>query len=305
MLILRRIFQDLGPLFSVIIVSLVGVFFYSLVLLPESVSVESYAAAVILLHFNRTDRMFLRTVFDRREKQLFLLDYAMLSLPFLVLLLCRGSWLGIFCCLLLCVCVPLIPPIKLNLDENLRSLFARGSYGFERGFRFYGILYVAAWILTIIGIVVGNFRISLFAVVFFFFLIVPGFYAIPVRRVYMMNYRSISYLLTLTAKMIVRNVSVLLIPLLIVCLLARPNLEMAFVCTRIYLSALLLVYQASLVRYCLHGDLLLMSFSVLCLSVLAVISVMIPFVLLADTALTGILIIVAYYPLKQLINGSN
>ncbi|MBL4708013.1 MAG: hypothetical protein JKY48_06185 [Flavobacteriales bacterium] len=167
---LIRHIQDFGvhPIFGLIVI---GLLFLGLSLILFDF-LPDYAAYIIVflavnIFFtlsNIKNKEFLKLSFTKKEfKQLRLLENSLASIPFLFVFLIQFE-------LLFAGALILIALFTANMEFSKRfnysfpTPFSKHPFEFSRGFRKSILIYPLAYILTIIGVSVGNMNLGIFAI---------------------------------------------------------------------------------------------------------------------------------------------
>lgn len=163
---LYRLLSDIGLFRTIILVIFLGAPFIYVLYVRAAVTPFSvtgvYFAIVVLIHINRSDKLFLKIHFDN-YKLIYGVEYLLLSLPLLICLIFYHQWLAIFASLILLVLITNleISRKRQNLSSNpviiscksrnsiakLQQWIPDDSFEWKAGIRKIFFLVIIVWIL--------------------------------------------------------------------------------------------------------------------------------------------------------------
>jgi len=216
-------FNDIHPLIGIPLTALAfGIFSY--VLSTHTVYAGWVLAGLGLLSLSQLQssgaNAFLREKTGKAFVQLKLAENYLISVPFLISLLCLKAWLP---ALALCLLVAPYSLVNVRISRPqvaLRSPYLRHAFEFNYGFRVFSGFYILYLLLLVVGVISGNYYVLLlpfFALLFF----TCSFFGYVEDPFYIWLYRMspIQFLLS-KAKTISVNYIITFIPFLVTGLVA-------------------------------------------------------------------------------------
>ena len=272
-----------------------------LVSVPIYYSVLLYVFLLLARHFMRGDSAFLYSIFGvKHTRILFLVEYMLLSIPFLCFFLQRDELWAVAIVPLSLVLVCLVPCGGLSLRLPTFLCLASGSYEYHRAGRLAMLLYLPLMAGGTIGAYIGNRNlvagVSMIAASVLSLLLMREWHV-----EYLFNYKSALRFLKLKLLFALKNACVIFLPF-ILCLifvdLNSPQLFLAY-----YLSASLLLFQVEML--CLvsggtnGGNGIITSFVYLFLNVIFYVTFIVPQAMLLSVIVSGVLAYYAYSVIKK------
>ena len=217
-----------------------------LFLLMGILTVTGLVSAPIYYSFTRGDSAFLFSVFGKRyTKMLFVVEYMLLSIPFLCIFLYRGELCGVVLVPLSSVLVSIIPCGGYSLRLPTFPFLASGSYEYHRAGRLTMLLLLPLMAGGAIGVYVGNRNLVVVACM----IAVSVFSMLLMREwhvEYLFNYRSAARFLKLKLLYALRNVCVIFLPFIVCLIIVDSCLPQLLLAASYYLCASLLLFQVEM-----------------------------------------------------------
>ena len=298
---LWRMLKDLGvmaapALFLFLLMGILTV--TGLVSAPIYYSVSLYVFLLPAYHFTRGDSAFLFSVFGKRyTKMLFVVEYMLLSIPFLCIFLYRGELCGVVLVPLSSVLVSIIPCGGYSLRLPTFPFLASGSYEYHRAGRLTMLLLLPLMAGGAIGVYVGNRNL----VVVVCMITVSVFSMLLMREwhvEYLFNYRSAARFLKLKLLYALRNVCVIFLPFIVCLIIVDSCLPQLLLAASYYLCASLLLFQVEML--CVvsggtnSGDDILQVIAFMVLNAIFFVSLIVPQAMPFSIIASGVLAFQAY-----------
>lgn len=246
---LWRMLRDLGvmaapALFLFLLMGILTV--TGLVSAPIYYSVSLYVFLLLAYHFTRGDSAFLFSVFGKRyTKMLFVVEYMLLSIPFICFFLYRGEHWAAGLALFSPVFVSVIPCGGFSLRLPTFPCLTSGSCEYHRGARLALPLFLPLMAGGAIGAYIGN-RNLVIAVC----MIAASVFSMMLMREYhveyLFNYKSALRFLKLKFLFALRNACIIFLPFILCLILVDFSLPQLFRGATYYLCASLLLFQVEM-----------------------------------------------------------
>ena len=276
---LWRMLKDLGvmaapALFLFLLMGILTV--TGLVSAPIYYSVSLYVFLLLAYHFTRGDSAFLFSVFGKRyTKMLFVVEYMLLSIPFLVSIIPCGGY---------------------SLRLPTFPFLASGSYEYHRAGRLTMLLLLPLMAGGAIGVYVGNRNLVVVACM----IAVSVFSMLLMREwhvEYLFNYRSAARFLKLKLLYALRNVCVIFLPFIVCLIIVDSCLPQLLLAASYYLCASLLLFQVEML--CVSGgtnsgDDILQVIAFMVLNAIFFVSLIVPQAMPFSIIASGVLAFQAY-----------
>lgn len=254
--ILRNLLRALGPLISLLLLGLTVLALYAIGHLPPPETVGICVAMMVGIHLNRGDKPLLHLLYHGRQRRLLMTEYAVLSLPFVLVCLLNGHPLGAAACLGLSAIVPFMPRLTIALHPFTHPLLPRGAYQYRNTMRILLVPYLAGVALSVVGLVYDNPRI-LQVCFLLTVLLVGSLVCQPLHRQYLLPYAMPLRIVTLQLRYAAASAAVLLLPLTILHMAYAPTAATLIGSIKAIALAALFFYLCECVRYLrLSNDLL-------------------------------------------------
>ncbi|MCR4765105.1 MAG: hypothetical protein K5856_02890 [Bacteroidaceae bacterium] len=220
-----------------------------LVAAPVYFSVLLYVFLLLAYHFNRGDSTFLYSIFGvRHTKMLFLVEYALLSIPFLCLFFYRYEFWAVAIVLLSLVSICFVPHGGLSLRLPTFPFLASGSYEYHRDGRLAIPLFIPLMVAAAMGAYIGNrnlvVTVSMIAASLFSLLLMREWHV-----EYLFNYKSAARVLQLKLLFALRNVCVVFLPFILCIILVDGSLHQLFMGASYYVGVSLLLFQVEMLFF--------------------------------------------------------
>ena len=232
---------------ALLIFSFLGMLtFIGLVSAPIYYSVLIYVFLLLACHFMRGDSTFLYSIFRKeRTKILYLVEYILLSIPFICFFLYRGEHWAAGLALFSPVFVSVIPCGGFSLRLPTFPCLTSGSCEYHRGGRLALPLFLPLMAGGAIGSYIGN-RNLVIAVC----MIAASVFSMMLMREYhveyLFNYKSALRFLKLKFLFALRNACIIFLPFILCLILVDFSLPQLFSGATYYLCASLLLFQVEM-----------------------------------------------------------
>ena len=268
---------------------------------PIYFSILLYVSLLLACHSMRGDSAFLYSIFGvGHTKMLFLVEYMLLSIPFICFFLQRDELWAVAIVPVTLVLVCLVPCDGLSFRLPTFPCLASGSYEYHRGGRLAMPLFLPLIAGAAIGAYIGN-RNLVVGVSMIAASVISMFLMREWHVEYLFNYKSAWRFLKLKLLFALRNTCVIFLPF-ILCLIYvdfnSPQLFLAY-----YLSASLLLFQVEMLCFVNGGtnggNGIISLFVYLFLNAMFYVSLIVPQVLLFSMIVSGGLAYYAYSVMKK------
>ena len=222
----------------------------------------------------RGDRMFLEGQFGKRYKWLLVSDTLIVALPFVVLAIINSDWLFLPGIIGSAFALPFLPRYNSGLTIPSFPLFLKGSYEFQMFFRLAVIPWIVWLVVSVIGLIYDNIRITEVATGLICLGLMSAFFTTPDKN-WMLNYRSALHFLKMKTEQIALASGVLLLPFLVLLLVGGVS-WVSVVC--VYFAETILLIETEMLRFTMANNLLMMFLVLLLLVFVAYLSIGIPYV---------------------------
>ena len=251
--------KQLGYITSSLLFLFIVCFLYILFKLPELYIASIYFCIVISLHTKRGDRTLLKSLVGEKYKNLFILEYLILTIPFILISIFNGYYYDISLCILIASILPLIPRIRINFQMHTNPFLIKGSYHYQSSFRILFIFYLLLFFASIMGIVYGNIRILQVSMLIIVYMI-ANLICQPIKQYYLYNYCSLKHFMLMNIKIALCNAAVILFPFLILYSVNNINTTDFLWCVKVYFITVLFFIQTECLRYVFSKNQLLQFF---------------------------------------------
>jgi hypothetical protein len=270
---------------------------------PIYYSVLLYVFLLLARHFMRGDSAFLYSIFGvKHTRILFLIEYMLLSIPFLCFFLQRDELWAVAIVPLSLVLVCLVPCGGLSLCLPTFLCLASGSYEYHRAGRLTMFLLLPLLAGGVIGAYIGNRNLVVGVC-----MIAASVISMSLMREwhveYLFNYKSASRFLKLKLLFALRNTCVIFLPFIVCLIHVDFNLPQLFLAASYYLSASLLLFQVEMLCFLSGGtnsgnDIISM-LAYMVLNAVFYLSLMIPPAMSVSMIISGVLAYYAYSEIKK------
>ena len=224
-----------------------------LVAAPVYYCVLLYVFLLLVCHFMRSDSAFLYSIFGvRRTKMLFLVEYMLLSIPFLCFFLQRDKPWAVAIVFFPLVLVCFVPCGGFSLRLPAFPCLASGSYEYHRGWRLAMLLYLPLMAGGAIGAYIGN-RNLVVAVCMIAASVISLLLMREWHVEYLFNYKSALRFLGLKLLFALKNAFVIFLPFILCLILVDVNLHQLLLGVSYYLGASLLLFQVEMLCFVSGG----------------------------------------------------
>ncbi len=248
---------------------------------PKYYITAIYGISILSWHLSRKDRTFLQTCFQRKYVGIYLLDYALRSIPFITFFLIEKAIKETVILLLLSILIAFVPKRSLPILLPAFPFLQKGSYIYQRMGRIILPFYILILVASIIGTYIHNENLVLVTN----FIIISGigmFLYQPIHTPYVFNYISAGHLLKMKCKQAFWNAGIILAPLILCLLLVNLSWSRLETCAACYINGALFFLQTDLLRFICKNDQIVFTMAYIVLSVIAVLSIIIlPFTFLS------------------------
>lgn len=298
---LYRLIRQLGPFVTVLILYLLFMLLVGVYNSPKYYSCGIYLLVIIIIQLLRKDVYFLKSVFGKRYRYIFLLENSMIAVPFEVLCVIRNfidEFLLIFICAYV---ITLIPQKKINVHLPSHPLLPMYGYEFRRAFRISIIEYLLLFVIAVIGFVYNNIKISYVALEIYIYLY-TSFLLIPYVEDYIYNYKSISAIVNQKCKVSLISSFLFSTPFVILILMDNFDISTILNCCSIYLSIFLLFTQVEVLRLGVKNNELIFSIFLLSFFSLSAVSIFYKYFIVVSFVLSIMCFMYLFNKIKNQIN---
>lgn len=268
---------------------------------PTYYNVLLYVFLLLALHFNRGDSAFLYSVFGiKYTRMLFLVEYTVLSIPFLCFFLYRCDLWATAVVLFPILLARFVPSGGFFLRLPTFPWLASGSYEYHRGGRLAMLIFLPLIAGGAIGAYIGN--RNLVVVVCMIAASVISMLLMREKYVeYLFHYKSVLRFLILKLLFALRNACVIFLPFILCSILVDCSLRQLFLTASYYLSASLLLFQVEMLCFVSGGtnggNDLIMVLVLMVLNVIFCVSLIVPQTIALSMMVSGAL---AYYGYSEI-----
>ena len=185
-------------------------------LIPNYFSSVLIGSMVYMLHTNRKDKKFVKSIFRNKSTIIYWAEYLLLSSFFFVVMIYKGFYNEIPIALILIICSPFAFVFKIKWKGINNPLFLKGGYEYILGFRTYFVLLLVCYSLCLIGLLKDNLNIT-FVFYMAIGILLSTFFTQPEPLIYSKQYLSVKYFIYMKLKQILWNNFVTLIPISVLC----------------------------------------------------------------------------------------
>lgn len=299
-LFLSRFCMNLGPFRIAFLLVLIVVLYMNLLFMPSYVPIILYGLLIYIYNSMKKDREFLRIVIGKKFKICYFILYMILALPFFIVSILKANWSELALYPFVAICVTFIPTIKNNVRLRfLHPLLTKDAYEFLSGFRISGVWYVVLFVISVMGAINGNVKISKVMLVVAIY-ILNLFYMIDYRSEYVLNYSNAKSIFFLKIKNMLINSAVCLIPFFVLILAFEHTTHSFYICVLLYIISVMTMICTLSFRILFEKSDIVEALLVTMFFMIAMLS-LIYFVILPICAVTAIsLLLVAYYKVKKI-----
>lgn len=300
---LWRMIKELGLMVipAVLLFTLLGTStVLGLAFAPIYYSVLFYEFLLLVCHFMRGDSTFLYSVFGvEHTKMLFLVEYILLSIPFLYFFLQRGEPWAVAIVPFSLVLVCFVPCGGFSLHLPTFPCLASGSYEYHRGGRLAMLPFLPLLVGGTIGTYIGN--RNLVVAVCMIAASVISISLIRERHVeYLFNYKSALRFLWLKLLFALKNTCVIFLPFILCLILVDFSLPQLLLGASYYLNTSLLLFQVEMLCFVSGGgNDIISALAYMVLIVIFCVSLIAPQAMLFSMIVSGVLAYYAYSVIKK------
>ena len=268
-----RICRDLGVVTLLLLVFLC-LAVYGLCCIDAKYRLLTFVVIAFLMLQARGDRMFLESQFGKRYKWLLVSDTLIVALPFVVLAIINSDWLFLPVIIGSAFALPFLPRYNSGLTIPSFPLFLKGSYEFQMFFRLAVIPWIVWLVVSVIGLIYDNIRITEVATGLICLGLMSVFFTTPDKN-WMLNYRSALHFVRMKTEQIAVGCGMLLLPFLVLLLVGGIS-WMSVV--SVYLAETILLIEVEMLRFTMADNQLMMIFVLVPLVFVAYFSIGIPYI---------------------------
>lgn len=223
LLALYRSWYGIGMFRALIILLLLLVFMAIYIhLIPNYFSNVLIGSMIYMLHTNRKDKKFIKSIFRKKSTIIYWTEYLLLSSFFLVVMIYKEFYNEIYIALILIISSPFTFVFKIKWKGINNPLFLKGGYEYILGLRTYFVLMLVCYSLCLIGIFKDNLNIT-----FVFYMAIgilfSTFLTQPEPLIYSKQYSSVKNFIYLKLKQILWNNFATLIPIAVICVFVHSG----------------------------------------------------------------------------------
>lgn len=256
-----------------------------------------YISLELTWHLCRRDTSFLKILFGKRYRLLYLCDYVVLTLPFIGILVYQKAWLCLPVILLLSLLVPLIPRWKIGLKLITFPFLSKGSYEYSLAGRLFLPFWLALIVASVIGVSIDNSNLVL--VTLMLVTTVMGILiAQPVHITYLFNYCCFRDFILMKTVHAFHNAGIIISPFLLMQFISVPSLSQIGVTVVAGLACSLYFLQVQLLRFLCGNNGLMQMFIYIVLSALTCVAVIVPVAAIISLVVTLAMIFFTHSILK-------
>lgn len=213
---IKRFFGAVGIFysFSILLFFIIGWFvLFKLTALHIFSPIICLSILLYLCQSKRKDNLF-TNLYIKKSYLLYICEYTLLSVPFILILLLYGNYIYILLCFVLILLTPLVFNYKFNYPKITIPIFIKGSFEYQIGIRKSYLFFLLSYIISFLGIYNGNLKVLLV-----FFVISALIYISSISvyddKYYLKSYISANHFLFHKVKSCLFNFSILFIPFIV------------------------------------------------------------------------------------------
>lgn len=268
-----RICRDLGVV-TLLLLAFLCLAIYGLCCIDAKYRLLAFAVIALMMLQARGDRMFLESQFGKRYRWLLVSDTLLVALPFVVLAIINSDWLSLPVIIGSSFALPFLPKYNSGLTIPGFPLFLKGSYEFQKFFRWAAIPWIVLLVVSVTGLIYGNIRIAEVATGLACLGLMSALNN-PPDKSWMLNYRSALHFLRIKTEQIAVGSGVMLLPFLVLLIVGGVS-WVSVVC--VYFATLILLIEVEMLRFTLADSTAMMIPVLLFLVLVAYFSIGIPYV---------------------------
>ena len=254
--ILCNTLRAFGPIVSLLLLGVGVLVLYGISHLSPLEVMGICVSMTVGIHVSRGDKMLLQSLYHGRQRSLIMVEYAVLSLPFVLICLWNGHLFYGAGCLALSAVVFFIPRISIGFTPFSHPLLPRGAYQYRNTMRILLVPYLAMLVVSAVGLAYGNPNI-LQACLLLMVLLVGYLLCQPLYRYYLLSYVTPMRIVTLQLRYACISALVLLLPFVLLHVVCTPTIGTLVGGVKALLLAALFFYLCECVRYLRLGNELL------------------------------------------------
>lgn len=293
-----RICRDLGVV-TLLLLAFLCLAVYGLCCIDAKYRLLAFVIIALMMLQTRGDRMFLESQFGKRYRWLLVSDTLLLALLFVVLAIINSNWISLPIIIGLSIVLPFLPKYSSGLTIPSFPFFLKGSYEFQKFYRWGAIPWIVLLALSVTGLIHGNIRIVEVATGLVCFELMSAL-ILPPDKNWMLNYRSALHFLRIKTEQIAVGCGMLLLPFLVLLLVGGIS-WMSVV--SVYLAETILLIEVEMLRFTMADNQLMMIFVFVPLVFVAYFSIGIPYIFILSVMLLAWIMFKGYsYISNVLIN---
>lgn len=268
-----RICRDLGVV-TLLLLAFLCLAVYGVCCIDAKYRLLAFVVIAFMMLQARGDRMFLESQFGKRYKWLLVSDTLIVALPFIVLAIINSDWLYLPIIIGLAIALPFLPRFSSGLTIPSFPLFLKGSYEFQKFFRWAAIPWIVLFAVSVTGLIYGNIRIAEVATGLVCFMLMSAL-CMPPDKNWMLNYRSALHFLRMKTEQIAVGSIVVLLPFLVL-LLVGGVLWVSVL--SVYIAETILLIEVEMLRFTMADNQMMLVIVLIPLIFIAYFSIGIPYV---------------------------
>lgn len=227
-------------------------------------------------------------------------EYLILSLPFVLIELSKGNWLGIIFIFALALFLPYFKSYHYHISPIKLKFLYQGNMEYIRMFRQYYFVYILLLIVSFLGCNHGNIRIIKVCMIIWGIL-QSSAYTQPIKREYITIYKNYNTLQRIILKANIWNILILSTPFITILITYSSLTSEWFFILSYIISCIFLMQYAGISHFIHHSQFPLFIYLILYLPVYAL-SCFIPLVNIVSIAYLIIVSFILYNKLKAIWN---
>ena len=275
-----RICRDLGVV-TLLLLSFLCLAVYGLCCIDAKYRLLAFVIIALMMLQARGDTMFLESQFGKRYRRLLVSDTLIVALPFVVLAIINSNWISLPIIIGLSIVLPSLPKYSSGLTIPSFPFFLKGSYEFQKFYRWGAIPWIVLLALSVIGLIYDNIRITEVATGLACFELM-GALNLPPDKNWMLNYRSALHFLRIKTEQIAVGSGVLLLPFFVLLIIGGVS-WVSVVC--VYLAETILLIETEMLRFTMSDNLVMLIPVLAFLVFVAYFSIGIPYVFILSIML--------------------
>lgn len=295
--------NELGTILSLLLLLVISAMVYVFSYLPWYWQVLALFFILLCANQKRSDITFLSTTLGRKTmRRVLMLDNIVISAPFLAFNSLRGNCIIVILIVGVAMLTTFTKRCNINTFKPTKTLLRMGGIEYEKGFRESIAIFLLSIALVVIGIFYDNLNMAKIATIFYLIVYLSAFPNVIIKRNYMICYRSLKRLLSLTIINTLAYTVIFGLPFLVL-FTFKWHWQGASFCGILYIVACLSALEMSLLRYHINGNVILSVVSLLVLLFLAMVTLMMPLLLLVYVITIILTYFFTYNIIKEKIYG--